>query len=209
MNVDQALQAIQDLYGYVADAMRRPGVFELGLGSNSYRDIADKFHKTRAEYDKWCDDILDAKRRLYASGFDMPDAWAQAEIVYPVALRRRSPRHHYELVLRHDERDDLEKLKAELRGAARLLQVKQGAKPDAPRADAAPAVTVLPKLPALTTVRFTRSEAAKYVGVDPKTIDRWMNNYKITWTDVGDKHIEFNLAELDAHREVKAAPKRP
>ena len=127
MDVDQALEAIRDLLQHVADAMRRPGVLELGLGSNSYKDVRDEYHKARAEYDKWRDAIWDAKRRLHASGFEMSDAWVQAEIVYPVGGGRRRP-HGYWLALRHDELDVLEKLKAELLLAARRLQLEQGVK---------------------------------------------------------------------------------
>ncbi len=82
-----------------------------------------------------------------------------------------------------------------------VVNVQPQPAPVAPAPEPTPAEASPP--PAPTMVRFTKTEAAKYVGIDVKTLDRWIKNHKILWTDVGDMQIEFNLAELDAHRAIK------
>lgn len=48
---------------------------------------------------------------------------------------------------------------------------------------------------------MTRREAADYVGRDPRTVDRWANEGRLTRYKIGGlQHVRFSRAELDAMR---------
>ena len=134
LDLDAAKEALNDLYQFATDALRRPGVLEADLGSNSVKDVRDEIRKATAEFDQCRTLISDAKRRLIASGFEMPDAWVGAEIIHPVRVRRQAKRGYW-LELRHDGRDDLEQLADELKIAIRRLQWGKGVLTEAGEAE--------------------------------------------------------------------------
>ncbi|GEM_PF-2388835 len=127
MDSEQASQAISELLRSVTAALHRPGVLEVDFRTNIVNEeVLNEYHRASEEYAEWQNSILDAKAKLQASGFVVPDSWVRAAIVHAVKLRRRRDRGYW-MVIRHDEREEMEKLKAELLLAGRRLQLEGGA----------------------------------------------------------------------------------
>ena len=63
--------------------------------------------------------------------------------------------------------------------------------------------------PGRNPVIFTVTEAARYVGVAPKTMRTWIRTLKLKVAeDQGDKRYEFDRGELDAQREAQLEKKK-
>ena len=56
-------------------------------------------------------------------------------------------------------------------------------------------------------IKFTATEAADYVGIPSRTMNRWIRNHTVKATDVGNNRYEFSQAELEKRKEAQAGKK--